>query len=338
MQPIKVYDGKMLKHLKLIALIVPVYAFGQFEVNESFNDNAIDSNLWLSYTYYGSGVFSENNEQLEYTCDTDFNYRYLTKAIPASYDQDFTIIFRTSNVIDANDAGEYAQIGVRIFPQFAYDKWLDVNHASYYVSNFGGSRDIVSRFISNSGNSLGTANQPANIFPQSTIIKIYFNSTNKVFSIFYDENPTDGIQWSQLSTFSVGPQNLANNYLNFGMDSGHSFLIHIYGLSYGIEVDPGELIIDDFQAYYSEDTSTNESNAIIFSFESELGKAYRVSKSLSLDNSSSYVDSNIIKSGDLYQLAPSYKGNEWITGTGGLISITDPLNNIPEAFYKIETQ
>ena len=324
--------------LKLVILIIPIMVFAQFEVNENFNDNSINSNLWLSYTYSGSGVFSENNQQLEYTCDTDFNYRYLTKAMPASYDQDFTIIFRTGNITDADDAGEYSQIGVRIFSQFAYDKWLDINHASYHVSNFGGSRDVVSRFISGSGYSLGTANQPANIFPQSTAIKIRFNSTDKVFSIFYDENPSNGIQWNALSTFSVGPQNNGSNYLNFGMSSGSSFLIHIYGLSYGLEVDPGELIIDDFQAYYSEDTSTNESDAIIFSFESELGKAYKVSKSLNLDNSSSYIDSNIIKSGDLYQLAPSNEGNEWITGTGGLISITDPLNNITEAFYKIETQ
>ena len=326
----------------IIYLLLPAFfatfnCFAQFNVNENFSGDDINSNLWLSYLYSGSGTFSQNNGRLEYTCEEEFNYRYLTKAFPASYDQDFTIIFRTGNVTDAEDLYDYAQIGVRIFSQFVSDKWFDVNHGSYYVSNFGGSRDIISRFISNSGNTLGTAIQPSNTFPQSAIIKIEFDSSSKIFKVSYDENPTDGIIWTELSTFSVGPTNNGLNHLNFGMSTGSSFLIHIYGLSYGIDIDSDELVIDDFQAFYDEDLSLSENDSITISFESELGKAYKIAKNSDLNsNTGVYLDTQ--KNENLFLLVPQGTGSSFITGTGSTIDIIDTTDNLSKAFYKVETQ
>ena len=326
----------MLKSV-IISLFSVSLLLAQFNLNDDFNDGAIQFSHWSNTIYYGSGAFNAANNYLEYTCSNDFNYSYLAKIVSASYDQDFSVLFRSQNTTNAfEDSGQYAQIGIRIFRNSDYSKWLNVCHGSYYVSGFGGSRDILTSFYNN-GVVQGTTVQALNIFPQSTVIKASFNSSTKVFSVYYDENPTDGIQWSLLSTFGVDALGNGAHNLDLEMTSEDSFKIIVYALSNGLEIQSGELLIDDFQAWYEDSPTLTTSNAVNFNFESELGKNYQILKSSTPGNETPYEAIGLSKSALLYELVPLSEGTPYLSGTGNQIFIIDTLKDNENAFYKVQT-
>ncbi|MAH08223.1 MAG: hypothetical protein CL961_00975 [Euryarchaeota archaeon] len=319
----------------LFCLALYPLLYAQFYSNDDFEDNSINADNWSSNIYYGSGVFSENNKQLEYTCGPDFNYRYLEKTASASYDQDFSIVFRTQNTTQASEnLNQYAQIGLRLIKESNYTQWLNICHGSYYVSGFGGSRDILSAFYSN-GIVQGNLIQPLNIFPQSTLIKVSFDSTTKVFAVFYDENPGNGIEWSLLSSYGVNSVGNGINNLDLGMTTGDHFKIIVYALSNEIEIESGELLIDDFQVANETDTQLSVSEAVSFSFESELGKQYAVVKNTTLEPEIPFYQMGLIKNSTLYELVESSQGSAHFTGTGNQISIVDSDKDNLNAFYKV---
>jgi len=312
----------------------------QFTANDDFNDDNLNSQLWTAYSSVGSGQISEINKQLEYTSTSGFSYQYLAWRTRASYDQDFDLIVRTSNTTNANDPGEYASVGIEIYPDFSTSKWLNVRHGSYYVSGFGGSRDISANFYYYSGTTLttGTQVQANSIFPQSAAIKLSFDSSEKVFRVYYDENPTDGIQWSLLSAFGVDGDANGTDNLDFGLETGSTFQIYLYGIANDMGVESGQLVMDDFQASIDQAPSLNTANAVTFSFETELGRSYQVTKSTDLSADPAFLPVDLQASSDLYRIVPSGDGDTHLTGTGNTISVIDSSSENNQAFYKIEAQ
>ena len=323
-----------------IALFFASCLKAQFTGNDNFNDDTLNTQRWTAFSNVGSGGIYEVNQQLEYTSNSGLSYQYLSWRTRASYDEDFDLIVRTENKTDADNAGEYASVGIEIYPAFSSSKWLNVRHGSYYVSGFGGSRDISANFYYYSGATLttGTQIQANNIYPQSAIIKLSFDSTEKVFRVFYDENPTDGTQWSLLSVFGVDENANGDENLNFGLGAGTTFQVYLYGLANNISVESGQMIMDDFQASTEQSPSLDAGNALTFSFESELGRSYRITKSTNLGVVPAFVPVDIEASSALYRIVPSGSGESELTGTGRKVSIVDVCSENNQAFYKIEAQ
>ncbi len=324
----------------ITALLFTSCLQAQFSGNDDFNDDSLNTQRWTAFSSVGSGGINEVNQQLEYTSNSGFSYQYLSWTTRASYDEDFDLIVRTANKTNANNAGEYASVGIEIYPAFSSSKWLNVRHGSYYVSGFGGSRDISANFYYYSGATLitGSQVQANNIYPQSAIIKLSFDSSEKVFRVFYDENPTDGTQWSLLSVFGVDENANGTNNLDFGLGTGSTFQVYLYGIANDISIDSGQMILDDFQASSEQVPSLDTDSAITFSFESELGRSYKITKSTNLGADPAFIPVDIEASSALYRIVPSGSGESELTGTGSTISVIDVSSENNQAFYKIEAQ
>ena len=324
----------------IVALLFSNCLHAQFSGNDDFNDNNLNFQHWTALSSVGSGGINEANQQLEYTSNSGFSYQYLLWTNRASYDEDFDLIIRTANKTDADNAGEYASVGIEIYPAFSSSKWLNVRHGSYYVSGFGGSRDISANFYYYSGATLtaSTQIQANNIYPQSAIIKLSFDSTEKVFRVFYDENPSDGTQWSLLSVFGVDENANGTNNLDFELGTGSTFQIYLYGIANDMGVESGQLVMDDFQASIDQASSLYTADAVTFSFETELGRSYRVTKSTDLSADPTFLPVDLQASSNLYRIVPSGDGDTHLTGNGNTISVIDTSSENNQAFYKIEAQ
>lgn len=310
----------------------------QFTGKDNFDDNSLNSSLWTNLVQTGSAVFTETDQRLEFTAeDEGFSLQYLTWGSP-SYDSNFDIFFRTANSTFPESSGDFAAIGIEIYPSGSNTIWLNARHGSYFVSNnnyVGASRDVLSSFFLNSAIVTNSARQPETNFPKAAAIRISFDSSTKVFSIYYDDVPTDGITWTLLGTYGVETGANADSVLDFGMAQGDFFDVFVYGLSNNVDVDAGELLIDDFQAVSGPATAPTAAlvDGFTIKVETQLGKAYTVKRSTNL--ASTFTAMDVVGNGETFRLVPSGEGTSTFTGNGDKIILIDTTISDDEAFYKI---
>jgi len=314
---------------------------GQYGGVDDFDDNSVDPLRWVVLPPLGSGALTENNQRLEFNSSGSGTELQYYAWADANYDEDFELVFRAANTTMPDSLNEFAGIGIEIYPAGSATTRLNVRLGSYSVTNFGPSRDLLANFF------VGTASiptfpvQPATVFPKAVAVRVVYDSALKVFTVFYDENTTDGVQWTQLSTFGVSSAGNGANNADFGLGSGGQFDVFVYGRSDNLDVDSGELLMDDFQLVEGgasePDTVLSESAAVEFT--TQIGKSYAVHKSTDLTADPAFASVQLAGSEGTYRIVPAGQGKALVTGTGNTIFILDSTRPSNEAaFYKIVTQ
>jgi hypothetical protein len=319
----------------LFACSLPLAALGQFTGNDDFADNTVDPLLWLPLAATGNGELVETNGQLEYTGSGNSSQYYAWAN--ASYDEDFEVILRTGNTAAPAAAGQFAAIGIEIYPAGDSTKAFNVRHGAYFVNGFGASRDILANFFDNGALLPALPFQPLTSFPADAAIRLSYESDTAVFSVFYDDNPTDGIEWVLLTTFGVDGDTQGATNLDFGLAAGGQFEVLVFANTIGSTALAGELTADDFQASQNVvfTAPVAEINpAVIVEFASQFGAAYRVQKSTDLGGASGFFDVDVIGVGDTFRIVPDGQGADTLTGTGQPIFILDTTQE-ERGFYRI---
>jgi hypothetical protein len=326
---------------KLLAItsIMGSPLLAQFAGNDNFDDNSLDTAKWTVSTNTLNDSLIERDERLEFNSQgSGIELQYLYWGSPG-YDTDFELCFRSSNNTFPESFAEFASIGVEIYPSGTASTRLSVRHGAYYVNQVdfvGPSRDILANiFTPTSIPNLPV--QPLTNFPKGAAIRVVFNSSTKVFSVYYDDVPTDGVSWTLLETFGIDSNSNGGVNYDFGMSPGNLFDVYVYARTDNMDADPGDLILDDFQAITgspSEPTPTLE-DAFAISIHSQLGKGYRVERSTDLSMTPSFAAVDVIGSGNTYKVVPTGEGEATFTGTGGIINILDTSTSKNEAFYRI---
>ncbi len=322
-------------------ILAPAIALAQYGGVDDFEDNAVDPLKWTVIAPTGSGSLVESGGNLHFnSTGSGTELQYYAWA-DAKYDEDFEIVFRAGNTTFPESSEEFAGIGVEIYPTGSTTTRLNVRLGSYYVATFGPSRDVLANFFVSSILIPNLAVQPATIFPKAAAMRLLYDATDKVFTVFYDANPTDGVQWTQLSTFGVSADANGANNTDFGMSAGSQFDVYVYARTDNLDADSGELLLDDFQLI--EGTATDppaevESSAAIV-FTTELGKSYSVFKSYDLSATPAFTAVGLVGSGDTYEAVPLAEGEGAVTGTGNDIRVLDSTSPSHDSvFYKIFTQ
>ena len=322
-----------------LLFFAPICAVAQFAGNDDFNDNSLDISLWERLTTDGAGQFLETDQRLEYDSGGQGLNRQYLKWADASYDQDFDLVVRAGNIMNANDSNESSAVGIEVYLPGTFVR-LNLRLATYYFFGFGGSRDVLANFYI--GDSTLIPSSPAQplVFPESAMLRLSFDSTSKIFTAYYDGNPTDGTQWTQLATFGVGASAGGDYNYNFGMSSGSFFGIYLYAFTDEMGADPGEMILDDFQAVLSPATEPEAqvAESVTVDFETELGRAYQVKRSTDLSASSAFAAVDVVASDGLYRIVPQGEGDPLLTGTGTTLSLIDEIEGNDKAFYQIQAQ
>jgi hypothetical protein len=325
---------------------LPIVVCAQFSGVDDFNDDAIDLVRWLPFDASGSASLEERNQRLEFeSSGAGIEWQYQAWS-NVSYDEDFEVTFRVANTTVPAADDEFAGIGIEIYPSDSAITRLNVRLGSYFFEGFGASRDILSSFLSESeSGTLSTPAfpvQPVFSFPKAAALRVAFDSNNKVFSVYYDANPTDGVQWTELSTFGVDGDTDGVNNLNFNLSEGGAFSVLVYARSDNYDAEFGELVLDDFQAVQGDLSSPTATvvEAAAVNFSTQLGESYTVMRSTDLSADPAFAAVTLVGENGTYRIAAeSEQGVVTVTGTGSVIQILDPnLSTYEKAFYKIVVQ
>jgi hypothetical protein len=76
-------------------------------------------------------------------------------------------------------------------------------------------------------------------------VRIAFNSTTKVFTVYYDTDPSDGYLWTEFGSFGVAGAG-GQNVRNWGLNEADQFVVYAFGYSEKMSVTSGQLYGDNF--------------------------------------------------------------------------------------------
>lgn len=334
----------------LLALVLPGLLFAQFSGSDNFDDNALDTALWLELDPDANddGLLQEINGRLEFTgTGTASQYRYWANA---SYDSDFEIIFNVLNTVNATNFLNFPSIGLEIYPSGQTEPLLNIRNGGYFYSG-APSRDIMVNFFSSGGTVLNPSLpiQPSIYSPYEVGIRVYYESDTSLITVYYDSDITNGYQWTPLTntsdgsviTFGIDSDTDGVYNQDFGITSGNEGQLEIalYGFASNIAVTSGQMYIDNFVA--NQVTSYNTpiptiAPAMVVDFDTQWNGVYTVEKSTELE-SGPFTAVRLEGTGSTLEVSiPTDEAPaNTIIGTGESFKIIDFTTGQQEAFYRI---
>ena len=77
-------------------------------------------------------------------------------------------------------------------------------------------------------------------------VRITFNSTTKVFTLYYDADHSSGYTWTQFGSFGINGSGGADANQSWGLTNSSQLAIRVYGFSSGVAVSSNEVSLDNF--------------------------------------------------------------------------------------------
>ena len=214
---------------------------------DDFNDNAKDTSKWGTDSLFGNGVLAETNQRLEYTCasgtldDNDIRPWVLTRF---PYNADWEIQIDAFNGTTPSTAIQVDSAGIQIFSPDGNNALLAELYASSLVSP--PARNGFYSSLDHFGVSIGTADS-GGLPVTHGAVRMVFDSTTKVISVFYDLDVSDGYQWIQYGSFGITGAGGADANFNWALTSTDQISVAVYGYSQFMTVTSGQMFLDNFQ-------------------------------------------------------------------------------------------
>jgi|WetSurMetagenome_2_1015567.scaffolds.fasta_scaffold05460_4 hypothetical protein len=239
--------GIMFGHGLVIALMVGFligFSPAVFTLNcafadgtDNFNDNSKDPALWGLDEVKGQGQLNEINGRLEYTTTgsgtilDSSDRRWIATKFP--YNGDWQIQIDVTNTASSPT---FSSFGIVVESARLPDNEIEIE--------LGQSGLFWAEFR---GGTLISGDDTALAFGPNThgAILLSFDSTSKVFTVYYDSDTSDGYQWQQFGSFGVVNTATAVNVRNWGLNNSDQFIAYVFGYSERISVTSGELYGDN---------------------------------------------------------------------------------------------
>jgi len=217
-------------------------------VADNFDDNSKNSTRWGDDYNDGNGQLKETSQVLQYTCasatDDDSAIRpWIASLLP--YGSDWSVQVDVENLTVATKDDQVSSYGLTVVDASNYDNeaFLEI-----YMSRFMGPPVRNGFYGELDKNLMLVADvDSGDLGVTSGAVRISWSGTSKVLTLSYDENADDGRQWVTLGTFGVAGSGGANGNTNWGMGSGDSFAVGVYGYSSEMVVNAGLMSGDDFR-------------------------------------------------------------------------------------------
>jgi hypothetical protein len=230
----------------LLALLLAAAAFTARAgtVGDDFNDNIKNTSKWGADEIIGHGVMKETGGRLEYSCPSgtdndDFIRGWIWSSFPynSDWEMQMDVVNTTTNLLGSDNS-----FGIKVRSPFTDDNEI---FAELYGSQSGGPaikgfhselETSLNEFVADTGD-LGVI---------TGAVRMVFNSSSKVISVFYDLNPKDGYQWVQYGSFGLAGSGGADGNADWGMSDSDRFPVYVYGYSQNMNVPAGQLAADNF--------------------------------------------------------------------------------------------
>jgi hypothetical protein len=189
----------------------------------------------------GEGTFNPVYEGFEYTVEKpsekDYDYRlYRPASLKASHD--FEVIGRFKNDTVAESSREAASVGIEIYQQRNLSNRLATELSVARLEGYF-SRTVFSQVVENGKKKTECFSADLRL-PAETTFKLSYQSSEKVFSVYYQSDETEVLEWVFVGSFGIAGSGGENGNANWRMRSSENFLIYIYGFSKNMKVYEGE--------------------------------------------------------------------------------------------------
>jgi hypothetical protein len=228
-----------------IVLLITAFTLQAATSGDDFNDNIKNTAKWGADQIIGHGLLTETGGRLQYVCpsgtsDDDFIRQWILSSMP--YNSDWEMQMDVANNTSLT-AGSQSSFGIKIRSPFTSDNEV---FAELYTS-----RPSISPQINGFHGELETG---ATVFSADTgalgatagAVRMTFTSSNKVITLFYDADISNGYQWVQFGSFGVANSGGTDGNADWGMTYADTFPVFVYGFSEGTIITNGQLAGDNF--------------------------------------------------------------------------------------------
>lgn len=217
--------------------------------SDNFNDNTKDPQKWdVDDLVSGNGVLTETNQVLQYTVasSTDLDYvvrPWIGSVLP--YNANWEVRMDLSNTTVPVNDDEVTSMGVSVYKQ---GNTGDEVYGELYASHLGGppARNGFFGELYHDGDYVTSVDSTAIDGLTTGAVRIAFNATTKVFTLYYDVDPSNGYTWVSYGSLSVDGTDGVDGNADWGMTNSDRFTLAVYGYGEQIPVSAGQVRGDNF--------------------------------------------------------------------------------------------
>jgi hypothetical protein len=245
----------------LLGLTLAIFCSGQVfadEQGDDFNDGIKNTDKWGLDEVKNHGKLSETRGRLEYVTGTS-TYRdssdrpWVLRQFPSNANWWIQIdATNTTSPVYTPGKGQFSSFGINVRNIRGASNTETGNEIEVELAAFGQyllptTRGFLAEFNSylNPNPNPDSAMQPTQ--DTSAPIRLFFDSSTKIFTVFYDANPGPNYQWIDFGTFGVGGSGVGNSgNADWELTADDKFVVYVFGYSNDLVVKDGEMYGDNF--------------------------------------------------------------------------------------------
>jgi hypothetical protein len=217
--------------------------------NDDFNSSTENTTNWAPDEVSGHGVLSLVNQRLEYRVNESFtNVDQSVRPWIASlgpYTSDWEVQIDTLNTVIVNATNQQVGTGISIDGEGA-DFTNEILAIQFSSASAPNTPEVG--FLGRMGTPTNGifVSQLGTITPANGAVRITFNSTTKVVTLFYDADHSGGYNWTQFGSFGINGSGGTDGNQSWGLTNSSQLAIRIYGVSFFTAVSSNEVALDNF--------------------------------------------------------------------------------------------
>lgn len=211
---------------------------------DDFNDNSKDPAKWGSRISSGNGLLSETSQRLEYRCNngTEYDEEYwpwIKSELP--YDADWEAQIDLVNLTEPSAFDQVNSFGIEFVSPDNFDDYIFVEMYSSALQGpparigFYGEIGFNFAFVD-------SGERPTTV----GAVRLAFDAGTKVATLFYDDDPGDGYQWTAFGSFGIAGSGGADGNADWALSAGARMPLLVYGFSQNMRVEGGAMWGDNF--------------------------------------------------------------------------------------------
>ena len=215
-----------------LAILFSLAAFASRSAvtGDDFNDNLKNTSKWGADEIIGHGALTETGGRLQYSCpsgttDDDFIRQWILSRMPYNSDWEMQMDVINNTAVAAGGQNSF---GIKIRSPFTSDNEV---FAELYASNSGGASQINGFHGELETGANVSVVDTGDLAATAGAVRMVFTSSNKVITLYYDLDISNGYQWVQFGSFGVAGANGADGNQDWGMASTDTFPVFVYGFS-----------------------------------------------------------------------------------------------------------
>ena len=231
----------------LSLILVCSWCRAALPTNDDFNSSTENTTNWAPDEVSGNGVLSLVNQRLEYRVngsptELDQSVRPWIASL-GPYTSDWEVQIDTLNTVSLNATNQQVGTGIVIDGEAA-----NFTNEILAIQFSGASAPNTPEvgFLGRMGTPTNGVFVSALVPPINGAVRITFNSTTKVVTLFYDVDHSGGYSWTQFGSFGINGSGGADANQSWGLTNSSQLVVRVYGYSMNTAVASNEVALDNF--------------------------------------------------------------------------------------------